>query len=237
MSPIYHDNAIKLDWYTLYDKMTILVLVRPDHLCHTHYLSVSYPSIFSLSSSMSYCVVYIFYHYLSGSEAAVILGSSRLVQLYLLMPCPNTRFHRQPFQRNDGWITDTICNKEWNTLRKSWGEGQNTTAGSKQLYYDLERTWEIRKKKERDLKAFARNLTPIRALASDSKWDSGDEMSQKCDLCGWHEPLHWCGHTCTNVASGRWLRSQGMRTSTRNLGRLDTTMLECALAADSRMHP
>lgn len=147
MSPIYHDNAIKLDWYTLYDKMTILVLVRPDHLCHTHYLSVSYPSIFSLSSSMSYCVVYIFYHYLSGSEAAVILGSSRLVQLYLLMPCPNTRFHRQPFQRNDGWITDTICNKEWNTLRKSWGEGQNTTAGSKQLYYDLERTWEIRKKK------------------------------------------------------------------------------------------
>lgn len=238
MSPIYHDNAIKLDWYTLYDKMTILVLVCPDLLCHTHYLSVSYPSISSLSSSMTYCAVYIFYPCLSSSEAAVILGSSRLVQLYLLMPWQNTRFHRQPFQRNDGWITDTICSKEWNTLSKSWGEGQNTTAGSKQLYCDLERTWEIRKKKrERDLKIFARNLMPIRALASDIKWDSGDEMSQEYDLCGWHEPLHWCGHACINAASGRWLRSQGRRTSNRNLGRLDTTMLECALVADSRMHP
>jgi hypothetical protein len=50
---------------------------------------------------------------------------------------------------------------------------------------------------------FTRNLTPIRALVSDNKWDTDDEMSQGYDLRGWHEPLHWHGHSYTNAASGR----------------------------------
>lgn len=94
-----------------------------------------------------------------------------------------------------------------------------------------------RKERERDLMVFTRNLTPIRALVSDNKWGTDDEMSQGYDLRGWHEPLHWYRRSYTNAASGRWLRSQGMEMSTKDLGRLDTTILKCVLVDDSQMHP